>query len=206
MHKIMRIKIIILIFCVISTGCNKESQAPFEAAKGMIIVHHGGVEKVREAIIDYDEMLKEVYPKQFPVILQEIDGGKVAVILPKGFPAYDLANMTGWLNAPPDLPEVYGAESWLTSPKTDITYYLFPESENKRGDTLLGSTVDGKSVRVYLPETGLSYVSKPVNYQSEPTVMQSAINHELMVTLDTITSFGNPDFVVNKPKDFRWLP
>ncbi|MBJ6981961.1 hypothetical protein [Luteimonas sp. MC1572] len=173
-------------------------------AKGWILVENGSAADVKAAISDYDALVMEARPGIFLVELHPQSSGAVAVVLPGGLPAYDLANMTGWLSAPPDQEDVYGAASWITSPSSGVKYYLEPETSNPWGDTLIGASALGQPVRVYLPETGMSGVSSAHSYREEPEIEISPQPITIEVTLDTSVSFGNPDFVVNSPRDHNW--
>ncbi|MCD9027898.1 hypothetical protein LDO26_06725 [Luteimonas sp. BDR2-5] len=159
---------------------------------------------VKAAVVDYDGLSREQRPNVFRVELHPQSSGAVAVVLPDGFPAYDLANMTGWLSAPPDQENVHDAVSWITAPGSGVKYYLEPETGNPWGDTLIGASKLGQSVRVSLPETGMSEVSASYSYRDEPEIEISLQPVTIEVTLDTSTAFGNPNFVVNSPKDHDW--
>ena len=185
---------------VVDTSMN----GSFEPAHGWILVENGGLSDVKAALRDYDGLSRAERPGVFRVELHPQTNGAVAVVLPDGLPAYDLANMTGWLSAPPDQEDVHGAASWLTAPGTGIKYYLEPETSNQWGDTLVGSSSLGPSVRVYLPETGLSEVSDSHPYRAEPEIKVSSRPVTIKVTLDTNTAFGNSKFVVNAAKDHDW--
>ncbi|MEO8366765.1 MAG: hypothetical protein ABI538_11210 [Pseudoxanthomonas sp.] len=176
----------------------------FKPAQGWILVKNGSVSDVEAAIGDYDGLTKEERLGVFRVELHPQSSGAVAVVLPDGFPAYDLANMTGWLSAPPDQEDVHDAASWITAPGNGIKYYLEPETNNSWGDTLVGASTLGQSVRVSLPETGMSEVSASYPYKEEPEIEISPQPVTIKVTLDTSTTFGNPQFIVNSPKDHDW--
>ena len=190
-----------------ATSCTTANDAvdpSFKAALGWILVENGSVADVKAAISDYDGLVREERPGLFRVELHLQSSGAVAVVLPDGFPAYDLANMTGWLSAPPDQEDVYGAVSWITAPGNGIKYYLEPETSNSWGDTLIGASAAGQPVRVSLPETGMSEVSSIHLYKEEPEIEISQQPVKIEVTLDTNTGFGNPEFMVNSPKDHDW--
>jgi len=178
----------------------------FLPAQGWILVRSGDIADVRAAIIDYDDLVKEVEPRTFAIELHPQSDGQLAVLLPNGFPAYDLVNMTGWFSSPPDQPSVYDAVAWIISPADGIKYYLEPEVTNTWGDTLIGSSAEGLSIRVYLPETGVSKISIPHPYKIEPKIdhLQSPI--KISITLDINTDFGNQNFVINSPNDHTWAP
>jgi hypothetical protein len=178
--------------------------ASFKPAQGWILVKNGSASDVKAAISDYDGLVREERPGVFRVELHPQSSGAVAVVLPDGFPAYDLANITGWLSAPPDQEDVYGAISWITAPGNGVKYYLEPETSNPWGDTLIGVSALGQPVRVSLPETGVSEISSNHRYREEPKIEISPQPVTIKLTLDTSTAFGNPQFVVNSPKDHDW--
>ena len=178
----------------------------FLPAQGWILVSNGNIADVRAAIIEYDQLVKEVEPRAFAIELHPQSDGKLAVLLPNGFPAYDLANMTGWLSSPPSQLGVYDAVAWITSPRDGVKYYLEPEIANTWGDTLIGSSTEGLSIRVYLPETGVSKISTPRPYKKEPIINRLQNPIKISITLDTNTDFGNQNFVINSPNDHTWRP
>lgn len=197
--------VVLLLTSVASCKATDDSvDGSFKPAQGWILVKNGSASDMKEAISAYDGLVREEHPGAFRVELHPQKSGAVAVVLPDGFPAYDLANMTGWLNAPPDQEDVYDAVSWITGPGNGIKYYLEPETSNPWGDTLIGANTLGQSVRVFLPETGMSEVSAPHPYREEPQIEISPQPVTIEVTLDTNTAFGNPQFVVNSPKDHDW--
>ncbi len=196
-----------LLMITSATSCkaNDDSvDSSFKPAHGWILVKNGSVSDVKAAIGEYDDLVKEERPGVFRVELHPQSNGAIAVVLPDGFPAYDLANMTGWLSAPPDQEDVYDATSWITAPGTGIKYYLEPETSNPWGDTLIGASTLGQPVRVSLPGTGMSEVSAFHPYRPEPEIEISPQPVTIKVTLDTSTTFGNPQFVINSPKDHDW--
>ena len=178
----------------------------FQPAQGWILVTHGGIADIKAAIEEYDTLSKEVHRGFFRVELHPQSNGAVAVVLPDGFPAYDLANLTGWLSGPPAQENVHGSSSWITSPGSGAKYYLEPEASNPWGDTLIGADTKGMPVRVYLPETGLSEISASFSYKRPPQIEVSPQPVKIEISLDTITTFGNPKFVINRPKDHDWQP
>lgn len=177
--------------------------ATLKPARGWILVRNGSEADVKAAIVDYDALVRRK-GRTYRVELHPQSGGGVAVLLPDGFPAYDLANMTGWLNAPPEQESVHDAVSWITSPGDGVKYYLQPEIENARGDTLIGASVEGRSIRVYLPEAGISELSLRLSYQSEPDIEISQSPIKIQVTRSVNSDFGNPDFIINSAKDYGW--
>ena len=196
----------IFIFIGSIVGCNEindPESITFKPAHGMILVKHGSLEDIQAAIVDYDSIARELQPHSFKVELHPQENG-VAVILPDGFPAYDLANMTGWLNAPPSQRNVYDAVSWIVSPGDGTPYYLEPEEENVRGDTLVGASKAGQSIRVYQPECGISNVSHHFSYKEKPEIVLSQNPIKFEMVLDADPSFGNTNFLVNSPDNHTW--
>lgn len=190
------------------TSCDtadNSADTSFTPATGWILVMNGSVSDVAAAIRDYDGLAREVRPGTFRVELHPQSNSAVAVILPDGLPAYDLVNMTGWLSAPPAQQEVYDAVVWITAPGDGIRYYLQPETNNPAGDTLIGASTLGQSIRVFLPETGISKISKPQTYRDKPEIEASPNPVTLKITLDTDTTLGNPRFVINSPLDHDWI-
>ena len=166
----------------------------FEPAQGWILVAHGTLSAIELAIIDYDSLYLPERPGTFKIQLHPQSNGSVAVVLPDGLPAYDLPNLTGWLNAPPDQPDVSDAVAWITAPADGARYYLEPDPDNPFGDTLIGASSTGQSVRVHLPETGLMQDCTEISYREEPEIEISTNPTTLAVVLETSTEFGNPEF------------
>lgn len=166
----------------------------FEPAQGWILVAHGSLSAIESAIIQYDSLYLPERPGSFRIQLHPQSDGSVAVMLPDGLPAYDLANLTGWLNDPPDQSDVSDAVAWITAPADGTRYYLEPDPDNPFGDTLVGASSTGQSVRVYLPETGLIEDCADRSYREEQGIETSANPTTMTVRLDTNTSFGNPQF------------
>ena len=187
-----------------AASCKTALESPFKPAQGWILVKNGRVSDIGAAIRDYDGLARDERPGVFRVELHPQTDGSVAVVLPDGFPAYHLANMTGWLSAPPDLESVHGAHSWITAPGDGIKSYLEPETSNAWGDTLIGASTLGRSIRVFLPETGISETFQSRTYREEPQIQISPLPVTMEVTLDTNTAFGNPRFTVNRPMDHDW--
>ena len=203
------LRVLFIVFTIVfgTTNCRAAdslADGSFKPAQGWILVKSGSVSDVKAAIRAYDGLRRPEHPGVFRVELHPQASGAVAVVLPDGLPAYDLVNMTGWLSAPPDQEGVSGVACWITAPGSEIKYYLEPEASNSWGDTLIGASTLGQSVRVSLPETGLSEVSASHSYKEEPEIKISPQPVAIEVTLDTNTAFGNYKFVVNSPKDHDW--
>lgn len=174
---------------------NGDSNDPaFEPAQGWILVAHGSLSAIESAIIEYDSLYLPNRPGSFKIQLHPQSDGSVAVMLPDGLPAYDLANLAGWLNAPPDQIDVSDAVAWITAPADGTRYYLEPDPDNPFGDTLVGASSTGQSVRIYLPETGLMQDCTDCSYREEPEIEISTNPTTVAVALETSTEFGNPEF------------
>ncbi len=166
----------------------------FKPAQGWILVSKGSPSAIKSAIVQYDNLYIAERPGTFRVQLHPQSDGSVAVLLPDGLPAYDLVNMTGWLNAPPDHSDVSGAVVWMRAPAEGARYYLEAEAENPHGDTLIGASSTGQSVRVHVPETGLLEDLAERSYRKEQKIETSPNPTTINVVLETSTAFGNPDF------------
>lgn len=173
---------------------SNSTDTEFKPAQGWIHVSNGTLPAIKSAIEQYADLQAAEYPGSFRAQLHPQSDGSVAVALPDGFPAYDLANMTGWLNSPPDHPDVYGAVAWITAPADGTNYYLEPETENPLGDTLVGASSAGHSVRVYLPDTKLTEDPTDRSYPKEHEIETSSNPTTIRVVLETSTAFGNPGF------------
>lgn len=195
---------LVLLGCGESKEASPVSESDFLSAKGWVLVEHGSVEEVRAAISDYDSLAREEIAETFKVELHEQQDGSIAVLFPHGLPSYDIANITVWLDAPPNQENVYGAKLWVSAPDGSNEYFLKPEVENQWGDTLIGSSKSGTSIRIYVPETGMSEVSQLVEYQPEPTISLSSNPVSFTITLDTDISWANPMLSVNQPIDHDW--
>ncbi len=199
---------VILVLVLFGCGESKEaspvSESDFLLVKGWVLVESGSVEEIRAAISDYDSLAREEVAGTFKVELHEQQDESIAVLFPSGLPSHDIANITVWLDAPPNQENVYGAKSWVSAPDGTNEYFLKPEAENEWGETLVGSSKLGTSVRIYVPETGMSEVSQLVEYQSEPTISLSSKPVSFFITLDTDISWANPMLSVNQSIDHDW--
>jgi len=166
----------------------------FESTDGWMWVRQGSIDRVRDALADYDQIYIPRLPKRFQVELHQQADGTIAVLFPDGLPAYDMVNLAGWLNAPPDQDTVFDTLVWLTSPG-DVTRYVFTAIPDSRGgDTLMGADERGQGVHVYLPDTRLYSVPESMDFQREPEVERVANPTVLDLTLDADMGFGNPYF------------
>ena len=175
-------------------------------AQAWICVHKGTPDLVRQAITAYANNFKKMTPRAFRVSVAEHPSGFLAVTFPDGAPPYDVVNLIGWLNQPPDFKEVSGAVGWITSPASNLRYSLQPESGNQWGDTLIGTSSHGKTVQVYQPDATMCEVSRRVIPLPEPDVsaLPAGSGLTFSVTLDIDPSFGNAEFKITHPKDTNW--
>jgi hypothetical protein len=183
------------------SGCGDHTAASasgFTPTQGIILLTQGSVADIRAAIREYDGLFREEVPGSFVVEIHPQPDGTTAIVAPGGLPAYDFANLTVWLDAPPSQPQVGGAVVWVESPGDGESYYLEPEAENPWGDTMIGSSHAGRMIRVAVPETGISLAKNRVVYRKRPPIETSPSPVVIVVTLDTNTAFGNPGFVPNE--------
>lgn len=192
------VALLLAMTAVIPKAWGASPDPDFTASQGWILVHHGSPREVQKAIAEYDEITREIHPGVFRIELHPQRDGRVAVLLPDGLPAYDLVNMTGWLDTPPEEIDAYGANAWIVSPTTGTKYSLMPEVANTWGDTMLGGTLEGASIRIQIPEGSVSEIPQRVPYLQEPRIDLVSDPIKMNVTLDTNTQFGNPGFVVDK--------
>ncbi len=179
-----------------------------EPAQGTILVQNGTPELLRKAIEAYVGLSGRDVPKEFRVTFATHASGSMVVRFPDGAMPYEFVNLIGWLNDPPEICGVSDARGWITSPSTGIRYSLKPETENRWGDTLVGRSSDGRSVRVYLPEAGLCEISRSIGTDPEPDLEN--LGDEAQVTFSVVmevaTGFGNYEFKITDPKDTAWGP
>lgn len=179
----------------------REPDPDFEPVTGWIRVDRGGLDAVRAAVFEYGQLYTPVRPATFRIELHPQPDGAIAVVPRDGLPAFDIANLTVWLSAPPGQMDVEGARVRLTSPGDGLDYALAPDPDNPAGDTLAGVRSDGRAVRVYVPETLISEADTPLD--APPPIDYIAMDAPavLELVLDTDTSFGNPRFVVDGPAE-----
>jgi hypothetical protein len=184
---------------------NPSPEVP-KAAHDWILIQEGTPELVRQAIQSYAGISRKVKPKDFRITVAKHPSGFLSVTFPDGLPPYDIVNLIGWLNQPPEVKRVRGAVGWLTSPESGLRYFLKPDSGNSQGDTLIGKSSDGISVEVYLPEATVCPVSRRLDSLPEPdtSAIQTISGLTFTVTLDVDPSFGNPGFKVTHSKDANW--
>lgn len=179
-----------------------------KSAQGWICVYEGTSELVQQGIKDYLDNLgpANLNPKDFHVNIAKHPAGFLAVTFPDGIPPYDLINLIGWFNQPPETQGVSGAVGWITSPASDIRYTLQVEPDNEWGDTLIGTSSDKKTVQVYQPDATMCEVSRSVAPLPEPDIssIPDGSGITFLVTLETNPSFGNPEFKITHPKDTNW--
>ncbi|WP_269789559.1 hypothetical protein [Stenotrophomonas sp. Iso1] len=193
----------LLIALILTNGCQEGRSLPapnntaFKPAHGLILVTRGTLPQLDEALREYDALTKPVISGRFPVEIHPQPDGSFAVLPPQGLPAYDMVNMTVWLDAPPDQVDTGDAMAWVTSPDGAVAYYLEPERANRWGDTLIGATDDGHQVRVAAPETYLSLATHHVRFKPRPRLVLSRQPKTLVLTLDTDTGISNPQLLLH---------
>ena len=213
-RQITRIVAIMSLLSCLLGGCGEEeagrpassSTPPPASAAGWIRVDNGTPELIKRAVVAHAESFRKVKPQRFRVSVAKHPSGFFVVTFPDGVRPYDLVNLIGWLDQPPDITGVSGATGWITSPATGVTYSLRPDAENSWGDTLIGTSSDGKAVQVYQPEVSMCEISRRVIPVPEPDLSQAQTDSlpTFTVTLDVDPSFGNPEFKMTHPKDTNW--
>jgi hypothetical protein len=173
-----------------------DDEIPSEPTQGWILVSEGDITDIEAALLDYDEIRFSDQPAVFRAELHPQEDGTTAVLFTDGLPAYDMANMTGWLNAPVDQSVVHGTMAWLTSPSNGDRYYLEPDPANSGGDTLYGADQQGQGIRVHLPDTGAFLNETSPGFRDEPVIKPCPTSKVVPLTLDRNTAFGNPLFQI----------
>lgn len=182
-------------------GCDDvtaQRQSEFAPTHGLILISEGHIENIRFAILEYDTLVKAVVPQSFIVEIHPQSDGTTAIVAPGGLPAYDFANLAGWLNAPPNQAAVRGAVVWMEAPGDGERYYLEPDQGNPWADTIIGTSMSGRRVRVALPEAAVFRAENSVVYRERPAFVSSPSPTSIVLTLDANTNFGNPAFVPHK--------
>ncbi len=184
-----------------------ETRVPVPA-HGAILVQNGTVELVLKAIESHAGLDAKEVPKQFRITIANESNGGVLVRFPDGAPPYDIVNLISWLNNPPGIQGVSSAKGWITSPSTGLGYSLKPEISNGWGDTLVGASSDGRSVRVYLPEATMCEISQVIIADPAPASGPIGAKPQLTinVVMDVATDFGNHAFEITHQKDTEWTP
>lgn len=194
---------LLLMFWPLAGCMAMEESGPdeFAPAHGLIVVQHGSAGEIEAALLDYDGLVTPLVPGSFAVEIHSQADGTTAVIAPAGLPSYDFANMTIWIDAPPNQPETGGAVAWISSPGDGEQYYLMPEHENEWGDTLVGTSRNGRQVRVAVPDTAMALAQHGVGFRHPPSIARSKSPTVVVLTLDRDLEFGNPRFVPNLADD-----
>lgn len=191
-------------------GSNEKTESlsvpPTRVPEGGIFIRNGSLEEIQNAVEEHANLFPPQKPAMFPVKVSQLSSGSAIIEFPGGVTAYGLVNLIGWLNSPPGKGAVSGAFGWIVSPVTDIRYVLTPESENPAGDTLTGLSSEGKYVRVYQPEARMSEMSSLAQIPEFPMFEEADVQQsiEFSITLDAVTNFGNPGFVITDSKDKQW--
>jgi len=185
-------------------GCEMQSNhVPLH--EGLIHVSAENMEEVKSKIIDHSEITLNEYPLAITVRLTENNSG-IFIDFPNGIATYDFVNLISWLDNSSNSENKGRARGWITSSTTKKTYYLRPETENYRGDTLLGADDSGASVRIYLPEAAMSFTSKKTYHQQKPEnpfIENKKIN-TFEILIDANPEFGNNNLVTTHELDSKF--
>ena len=178
----------------------------FRPSAGWIRVQHGNSDSIILAIKNHSGISKKESPQTIRIRVVESPDGFYAISFPDGIPIYDFINLVGWLNQPPDIDTVSSATGWVTPPFSKTRYYLIPETENDWGDTLIGTSSDGKNVQVYLPEATMCEISRKIRTSPEPdlSALPAESGEITTIEVDVNSSFGNPEFEITHPEDTDW--
>ncbi|NIB45120.1 hypothetical protein HBA55_36415 [Pseudomaricurvus alkylphenolicus] len=172
---------------------------------GHILVKLGGIEEIKREVIDHSKITRHEKPVTINVHLWDTDDG-IYVYFPDGTTTYSFINLISWLNYPPGKEHIGYSKGWLNVSSERNSYFLVPDVENQRGDTLLGADVESRAIRVYLPEARISPASKKVQYERPPALLKKLDAPDLAfeINIDIDPSFGNPGFFITDPMDSNW--
>jgi hypothetical protein len=200
----MKILLSLVVIIVTCTGCGLKNNNMF-LHEGYIRVELGGLEAIKKEILIFSTLTRKEQPKIIEVNLWK-NKDVVYVSFNQGISTYDFVNLITWLDNPPDNEEVGCTEGWVKSGTTGEEYYLYPEEDNERGDTLLGASEKNLPIRVYLPEAAISPISRPVAYKYKPKPLFNLGNPDLSfnIEIDVVPTFGNNEFVLTHEKDSTW--
>jgi len=172
---------------------------------GYIHVKLGSIEEIKKEVIEHSKLTIHEKPMKITVHLWDTGEG-VYVSFPNGTTTYNFINLISWLNYPPGKEHIGYSKGWFQTSTTKNTYFLFPDEENERGDTLIGVNNKSESIRIYLPAARISLASKKIQYEIPPTVLQELVIPDLSfeVYIDINPDFGNPSFVLTDQMDSNW--
>jgi len=171
-----------------------------------IRVSTGTAASIEKAVVAYSKAASRPPARNFTVVLSRDSQGFFVLTFPQPLPAHPFMNLVGWLDAPPSVAGVSGAQGWFTSPRTSVRYALQPDRTNPSGDTLVGFASDGRRVVVYQPEVGLCTVSRQVPATPEPVLpngLRELRRFNIAVSLEYLDGY-NPGFVNTHPPDHKW--
>lgn len=174
-----------------------DGDIPFESTAGWIWVRQGSIDQIKAVICEYTSVFVPQNPQIFRAELHCQSNGTVALLFPDGLPAYDLVNLTSWLNSPPDKDRPRNAVVWLTSCGDGTRYFFQAKPEGERNDTLIGADERGQGLHVYLPDNTLWTESDPIPFQQEPEIEHNSYPEVLELSLDVNMTFGNPSFEIS---------
>jgi len=172
---------------------------------GYIHVKQGSIEEIKNEIIKHSELTKHELPTKITVHLWNTTEG-VYVYFPNGTTTYNFINLISWLNYPPGKEHIGYSKGWVQVNEKRGTYFLLPDEENERGDTLIGTSNKSETIRIYLPEARISLASKKIPYEIPLLVLQESATPDLSfeIYIDINPDFGNPDFIITDKMDSSW--
>lgn len=194
MKCVFKILIILLIGMVV-TDMAEADDIPFKPMQGLIVVEQASIAEVEGALRQYPVIGAPEVPGEFSLEIHPQSDGTFVIYPPDGLPAYDMINMTIWLDAPPQYPDMGYATSWVTSPYDGDEYYLEPDRSNEWGDSLIGASKKGRKVYIYIPDTGLMLRDNDIHYKPQPAFERQKNPTTIKLVLDKNTDFGNPMFM-----------
>ncbi|MBD9481015.1 hypothetical protein [Pseudoxanthomonas sp. PXM02] len=193
---------ILLACAALASEVDAQDRDPaFVPAQGWILVRET-VETVQADIASYTEYLKTEDPTDtFRIELHPQADGQVALMFPDGFPATDLAGLTGWVGSPCRKLTPAVASAWIVA-QDGAAYYLESdptlevlEDETEKeardgcregGGVLYGASSAGQHVRydirnahLVTAETGTPYRKESAPARSgAPVLLRAAIPNQ----------------------------
>jgi hypothetical protein len=194
----------LLTIFIMTLGCKMQSNhVPLH--EGLIHVSAENIAKVKIKIIEHSEIALNKYPLAVNVRLTGNNTG-IYIDFPNGITTYDFVNLISWLDNSSNSDNNGHAKGWITSSTTKKTYYLHPEIENHRGDTLLGADDSGASIRIYLPEAAMSFTTEKTYYQQKPEnpFIENKKFSTFEIFIDANPEFGNNNLITTHELDSKF--
>jgi hypothetical protein len=153
---------------------------------------------IQKAVIAHSDLTEPVLPSTHRVSVFALDADRYGVIFEPPVPPYAFTNLIGWLDDPRMTRGAARAVGWLRAPGDGTRYQLVPERVNAGGDTLVGVSIDGEGVSVFLPDCSVQRHSGQIATIPEPALPPKGVKPVAVfeITVDSDSSFGNPEFVV----------